>query len=180
VDGASPYGTRPVTPDDAPAIVALVTACFREYAAFAPSGWVPPTGEGAEARMRAGLMRPTAAGLIASAPGDEHAGHVLWIAAGDTLREPSPDAGLAHLWQLFLEPRHRGLGLGRELLDVATAGAAGSGFQTMRLYTPAGHSAARRFYERAGWTCVGEGEEDRELRLPLVEYQRSLVPPRHN
>jgi hypothetical protein len=51
----------------------------------------------------------------------------------------------------------------------------------MRLFTPEGHSAARRFYERAGWTRVGEAEDDPELRLPIVEYRRSLdVPPRHN
>jgi GNAT superfamily N-acetyltransferase len=131
--------------------------------------------------MRAGLERPTAAGLIASTPGDEHAGHVLWLAAGDTVRAPSPDPALAHLWQLFLGPRHRGRGLGRELLDVAITGAVTSGFTTMRLFTPERHSAARRFYELAGWTRVGEAEDDPELRLPIVEYRRSLdVPPRHN
>ena len=174
------YETRPAMPEDAATIVALATACFRESSTFAPAGWEPPSGEGAEERVRSGLRRPGARGEIAWS-GAVHAGHMLWLPASATARLASADPTLAHLWHLFLRPEHRGTGLGTSLLAAGVRQAAADGFTTMRLFTPAGQARARRFYEREGWTEVGPSDPDPELRLPIVEYQRSLdAGPRQN
>jgi hypothetical protein len=42
-----------------------------------------------------------------------------------------------------------------------------------RLYTPAAHQRARRFYERRGWRAHDERWND-GLQLELVEYRREL------
>ena len=42
----------------------------------------------------------------------------------------------------------------------------------MRLFTPAGHARARRFYEREGWEPRGEPTLEEPLGLELIEYRR--------
>jgi hypothetical protein len=44
----------------------------------------------------------------------------------------------------------------------------------MRLFTPAAHARARRFYEREGWVAAGDEFHDAGPNLALVEYRRAL------
>lgn len=160
---------RPADPADAPAIVALVHRCFEEYAEFAPTGWTPPPDVGARSRMEVALARPVTGGRVAV--GDAgHLGHVLWIPAGDSERLATDDPRFAYLWQLFVEPAHRGAGVAAALLAAATAAARDEGYAEMRLLTPKHHARARRFYEREGWSGLGDWGVDPDLGLPLVEY----------
>ena len=53
---------------------------------------------------------------------------------------------------------------------------ASAGFARMRLFTPAAHGRARRFYEREGWVQAGEEFHAPGPDLVLVEYSYSLGP----
>ena len=44
----------------------------------------------------------------------------------------------------------------------------------MRLFTPAAHARARRFYEREGWAQHREPELDEGFGMEIVEYRRAL------
>lgn len=160
---------RPVEGSDAAAIVELVHRCFAEYAEFAPGGWTPPEEAAASERMAVALRRPQTGGRVADADG-EHAGHVLWIPSADSERLAVAEHDVAYLWQLFVAPDWRGTGVAAGLLGAAREAAGAGGYSEMRLLTPRDHTRARRFYEREGWTRLGDWGVDPELGLALVEY----------
>jgi GNAT superfamily N-acetyltransferase len=81
---------------------------------------------------------------------------------------------MAHFWMLFVRSPWWGSGLARHLHRAACDTAADRGFTAMRLFTPAGQSRARRFYERERWRADGEPYVDEELGLTIVEYRRTL------
>jgi ribosomal protein S18 acetylase RimI-like enzyme len=161
---------RVATPDDAAALLAVMTEGFEGYGSFAPEDWEPemPTVEQVAGRVGA----PTTFCLIAEDDGGGAAGHVGFLPS-DVAGHPDAEPGLAHLWQLFVRPPHWGTGLAADLLARAVAEAHARGFTTMRLYTPAGQSRARRFYEREGFALAG-GRLDERLGLEIVEYRRAL------
>jgi GNAT superfamily N-acetyltransferase len=164
---------RPPLPSDAEAMRRLLGEAFRSYRDFAPPGWRVPDTETSASRIREYLEGPSVRGSVAVVDG-HHAGHVLWLPARESVQFPDPDPALAHLWQLFVRSGDQGSGLGTALLDRAVTEAAGCGFTRMRLFTPEGHSRARRFYEREGWELrqrIGPGPD---LGLPLLEYVRPL------
>ncbi len=154
---------------DAAAIVELVIDCFEEYREFAPPGWQPPDHSGAVARTESALVLPGTAGTVATQAG-AHVGHVLWIPAADTKRIDASDSATAFLWQLFVAVLHRGSGLASRLLAEALHEARSRGFREFRLQTVGANERARRFYEREGWTLLGDWGTDPELGLALVEY----------
>lgn len=72
------------------------------------------------------------------------------------------------VWALFVAPDMEGHGLGRLLHEQLVVGAQRHGLKRIRLVTETGSRAAR-FYEAAGWKCVGDasnsGEDSYELGL---------------
>jgi GNAT superfamily N-acetyltransferase len=61
----------------------------------------------------------------------------------------------AHLSTLFALPETHGDGSTQALHDAVLAELAARGYQTVRLWVPAGAQRARRFYERNGWAATG-------------------------
>lgn len=59
--------------------------------------------------------------------------------------------GVCELRKMYLDPRHRGKGLGRLLLDHALRRAAELGFKRVELETSTKLETARRLYERYGF-----------------------------
>jgi GNAT superfamily N-acetyltransferase len=163
---------RPATRDDAEEIVATVAEGFEGYRDFAPPGWEPNL-DGETAMLCERLESPLVWCAIAERDGAV-AGHAAFLPASMSGHSGPPDPGLAHLWNLFVRRPWWGTGLAVELLDAAVAEAAERGFERMRLYTPAAHARARRFYEREGWEPAGPPFPSPGFGMTLVEYARPL------
>jgi len=66
-----------------------------------------------------------------------------------------PEGGqTARLRVLYVEPKARGLGLGRQLVDLAIAFARGTGYNKLVLWTHDFQKSARRIYEAAGFALT--------------------------
>jgi ribosomal protein S18 acetylase RimI-like enzyme len=92
------------------------------------------------------LMRPTAAALLATV-GGAPAGYVLLLFRNG--------ATSARLYSLATAPAARGMGVGRALVDAASALALKWGCARLRLEVRRSNVAARRLYETAGFGVIG-------------------------
>ena len=66
-----------------------------------------------------------------------------------------------------------GTGVAATLHEAAVDEMRAQGYERARLFTPAQHTRARRFYERRGW-ALGEQRLDLNLGLELAEYRLEL------
>ncbi len=128
---------RPVKPDDLPALLALI-ADHADYERAAP---VPP---GLGDRLAPALFTdpPRLRCLVADDAGTL-VGYATWT------RDFATWTGrhYSHLDCLYLADRHRGRGLGRQLLDAVVAAC---GDDEIQWQTPAWNTDAQRFYQRLG------------------------------
>jgi ribosomal protein S18 acetylase RimI-like enzyme len=69
------------------------------------------------------------------------------------------DDGQAQLKRMYLQPEHRGRGLGRTLLSHAIHWARDRGCQAIVLDTSTAMTAAQRLYESAGFSRTGTRTE---------------------
>jgi predicted N-acetyltransferase YhbS len=142
------------------------------YRSFTPPGWALPTAEGEADHLRARLGSDEAWCLVAEEDGHV-VGQVTILPAAIAAR-PVDEPSLAHLRNLIVSESHWGSGLARELHAAALEAGRSRGFASMRLFTPSAHGRARRFYEREGWSAVGEEFHDPTPDLVLIEYRLPL------
>ena len=165
--------TRPATVADIDALLTNLEAGFGSYADFAPPGWGPPRPD-RELTLRI-LERPSTWALLAEVAGRPVAHVSFTPARGDPFEDPEgwrdapPTPGLAHLWQLFVLPEFWGAGIAGPLHDAAIEAMREREYERARLFTPAAHVRARRFYERRGWRA-GRVLGDADLGLDLQIY----------
>jgi GNAT superfamily N-acetyltransferase len=139
-------------------IVAVILQVRREDATYPPARIVLDGPESAERWLMGSEPRERLVALV----GGHAVGHVAigepWpylAAALDRLAHSSaPAGGVAELGQLFVSPRFRRAGVGRELLKAACSVAARMGKQPA-LAVLEGAQGARRLYEREGLRDVG-------------------------
>lgn len=160
------------TSDDAPQIAAVAADGWETYRSFAPPGWVPPP-VALELKWVVATIAKPSAWLELAEEGPRLVGHAGFTSAREA-RIVDEDPRLAHLWQLMVRQERWGSGLAARLQADAFAAAAERGFERMRLYTPADHARARRFYEREGWTLARERFLDEGFGMDVVEYRRAL------
>ena len=73
-------------------------------------------------------------------------------------RRDEHNPSLAHLFQVWVAPMHRGRGVGRLLTHAVISWARTLGLRTLRLGVTASHPAAMQLYRHVGFVNVGEPE----------------------
>lgn len=139
---------RPAEPGDAPALVKLAQEIGTE-----PEAWLLTTDvwrDAAEERryLKAVRRHPDAAVFVA-----EDAGTVVGrLSLG---RDPHPASRHVADLGLMVARSHRGLGLGRALLDQAVTWARRAGVRKLELHVFPWNTPALALYESYGFTRVG-------------------------
>jgi GNAT superfamily N-acetyltransferase len=172
-----PIVTRRARLDDVEALLESVRLGFESYVDFAPAGWIPPRLPDERERMLDLLGDERTWAQLALIDGHP-VGHVGMVPARQRPAGGGPEGwraqpairGMVHLWQLFVRPDYWGTGVADVLHREFVAEAMNQGYERGRLYTPAAHQRARRFYERRGWRAQGE-QLNPELGLALAEYR---------
>ena len=175
--GMGPLGTRirAASRADAQAVVRMLEAGFATFRDFAPD-WEPPSQD-ADALLATEwvLDNPGTWFVVAEDAAGQagqcgfHPGHEERMMRG------APLPGLAHFWQLFVRRDLWGSGLADELHGQAVEEMRDRGYQHARLFTPAGQSRARAFYERRGWEASGRSIGSMgDPPMELLEYRLEL------
>jgi DNA-binding MarR family transcriptional regulator/GNAT superfamily N-acetyltransferase len=142
--GPPPVELRPHRPGDMGWVVSAHGALYaQEY------GW--------EISFEA-LVAEVAANFIRNFdPAREH----CWIAeldgepAGSVFLVKGDSDGVAKLRLLIVDPKARGLGVGRKLVDECIAFARAKGYRHITLWTQSILLGARHIYKSAGFRCIG-------------------------
>lgn len=88
-------------------------------------------------------------------------------------RIEEPDLATAHLYQVWVDPDYRGLGIGQRMLEIVITWAKALDASTLELSVTDRDSPARRLYTRAGFAPAGPAQPVRpdsellELRMRL-------------
>ncbi len=138
---------RPVRPDDVPAVVGLV----RELAEYEKAAHEVQL---TEEQLTAALFGddPKVFGHVAVADDGAVVGTALWFLTFSTWRGTH---GI-HLEDLYVQPRHRGSGLGRELLRTLADLCVQRGYDRLEWSVLDWNTPSIEFYESAGAVPMDE------------------------
>jgi GNAT superfamily N-acetyltransferase len=99
----------------------------------------------------------------------------VYVAEVDGEPVASVSVGHGFLRTLYVLPEHQGSGVGSSLHDHALERLRALGADEVKLWTLEENHAARRFYERRGWTLNGETRTVEFPPYPLdVGYSRPI------
>ena len=98
-------------------------------------------------------------------------GTAVGIATG---AEYEAEAGVAHVYAMWVAPDARGAGVGRALVDAVAGWARDRGCDRLVLSVTESNQTARRFYEACGFEDTGEREALRE-----GSGMRTLIQAKH-
>jgi ribosomal protein S18 acetylase RimI-like enzyme len=154
---------RQATPDDLEEMLGLIARCDADV-----TDWVVSDTQAEEDRQLLGRrVRDGSIWTEVAVDGDAIVGLVnFWPRR----------TGVARLGYLFVDPARQGAGIGRELLERATAEMRSRGFERSDLITQEPNTHARRFYERAGWRETGERVRHKGFDCLMVAYEIALHP----
>jgi GNAT superfamily N-acetyltransferase len=162
------FSFRAATTADLGTIADNLVAGFETYRSWAAVRWKPPD----RLEMLTGLLqrfpRDGSWGVMAF-EGRQPVGHATARPEHDGDEQPLGD--IARLAHLFVRKEYWGCGVADELHARIVEGMAQRGFDSARLWTPAGQARARAFYARRGWRPTGATDPSNELGVELLEYE---------
>ncbi len=147
---------------DDPVASSLVFRCWSEICQR--YGSPAPCGE-AEALPTGSFIPPDGTFLVGEVDG-------VAVACGGIRRCAEAPPGVGEIKRMYVEPAHRGRGLGRVLLAGLEAAADRLGYGTLWLETGTAQPEALRLYETSGWTPIpkyGEYKDEEDSRC----YQKA-------
>lgn len=174
---ARPMHIRPATPDDLPALHAVIERAYRGDSAR--QGWTFEadllTGPRTDlAELQSLLDDPAQALLMATGPDGQPIGSVVVANLGD---------GIAYLGMLSIEPTLQAAGLGRRLIAAAEDHAVHHfGARTMEMTVIDARAELIAYYQRRGYVLTGETRPFPLLTDPplsMVVLAKSLAAPAH-
>ena len=143
------FSIRPGRREDAAEAARLWMQSAREHTAHDPIYATSPAAERVMRRFLADLMGSSHSFLFVAESGDRTVGFI----SGE-LREGSPafhPKTWASVDDVFVEPDHRNLGVGRALLESVKAWAKERGADGISLQVAAANERGRKFYEELGF-----------------------------
>src|SRR5215213_1023632 len=169
-------GIRAAGPSDLPAVRRVLLAAYQEYAAtLAPAMFGRYLTDILDVGSRAGAGELLVVGTVTFYPD----------AGGEELGWP---AGWAGLRALGVEPRARGLGIGRALLGACLERARAAGAPLLCRHTAEFMTAAVAIYQAAGFRrdpahdfeATGRLAPEGVRPVPILAYRLDLAPPPHD
>ena len=155
---------RPIRPDDVPTVVGLV----RELAEYEKAAHEVRL---TEEQLRTALFghSPALFGHVALGPGGDVVGTALWFLNFSTWRGTH---GI-YLEDLYVQPEHRGAGLGRELLRTLAATCVERGYDRLEWSVLDWNEPSIAFYRAAGAVPMDEWTVFRLTDDALTEFARN-------
>jgi ribosomal protein S18 acetylase RimI-like enzyme len=153
---------RPAAPADLPAVGRLGALLVRVHHDFDPERFIaatPRTEHGYASFLGAQLEEPNVVVLVAERDGEVLGYTYAGVEGNDYMALRGP-AGVLH--DIVVDPAHRGLGVGRMLLDATLAALTARGAPRCVLSTAERNESAQRLFARAGF------------RRTMVEMTREL------
>jgi ribosomal protein S18 acetylase RimI-like enzyme len=160
----SPLVIRPAVAGDLPVLGRLGAMLVRIHHDFDPLRFIDavPDIERLYADFLGRQLADPSAVVLTAERGGEVIGYALGAVVDHDYMALRGPAGL--LYDILVDPAHRGGGVGRTLLDAALAAFAAKGAPRVVLSTAQRNEAAQRLFERAGF------------RRTMVEMTRELGP----
>jgi ribosomal protein S18 acetylase RimI-like enzyme len=165
---------RPAAPADLPTIGRLGALLVRVHNDFDPERFIaatPQTEHGYASFLGSQLEEPNVVMLVAERDG-EVVGYTYAGMEGRDYMSLRGPAGM--LYDLIVDPAHRGCGVGRVLLDATLAALEARGAPRVVLSTAERNESAQRLFARAGFRrtmveMTRELEGDAEVDAPVGE-----------
>jgi ribosomal protein S18 acetylase RimI-like enzyme len=154
---------RPAAPADLPAVGRLGALLVRTHHDFDPERFIaatPRTEHGYASFLGTQLEQPKVVVLVADRDGAVIGYTYAGVEGFDYMSLRGP-AGV--LYDIVVDPAHRGHGVGRLLLDATIAALAASGASQVVLSTAERNEPAQRLFDRAGF------------RRTMIEMTRELT-----
>jgi putative acetyltransferase len=139
------YTIRPITPADNPAIAGVIRSVMPEFGADGPGFAIHDAEVGDMASAYAG---PGCVYFVVERDGRVCGGGGIAPLQGE-------EAGTCELRKMYFLPELRGLGAGRELIELCLDHARRLGYRQCYLETLTGMDVAQKLYERHGFVRIG-------------------------
>jgi GNAT superfamily N-acetyltransferase len=145
---------RRATPEDARPVAEMHVASWRHaYAGVLPDEYLDRLStDEREAMWRGAFADPDRRNGAFVA---EEGGRVVGFASFCPSRDEDAPEGTGEVPAIYVEPSAMGMGVGRELLEEATAELRLAGFSRATLWVLEANERGRRFYENEGWAWDG-------------------------
>jgi ribosomal protein S18 acetylase RimI-like enzyme len=168
---------RPAALDDASRLAEIhITSWQAAYADLLPAEFLD--GLSTELRARAEQWQDWLStespqrSVLVVADGDDIVGFAHLGPAGDKDLKPNE---VGELYSMYLDPARYRQGWGSELMTAVFDEFRAGGFAGASLWVMTANTAARTFYEQAGWAADGaETDHCLGITIPAVRYRRAL------